>query len=74
MNASLKGLEDGVIFAKGHVLDAAMAAQVSKGKIGRMLPPAEAAALHDFEDFPKLSDCFPVNSLVPQSKPQIQTA
>jgi hypothetical protein len=27
------------------VLDAAMAAQVPKGKIGRMLPPAEAAAL-----------------------------
>jgi hypothetical protein len=47
MNASLKGLEDGVVFAGGHVLDAAMAAQVPKGKIGRMLPPAEAAALLD---------------------------
>jgi hypothetical protein len=46
-NASSKGLEDGVVFAGGHVIDAALAAQLPRAQIGRMLPPAEAAALAD---------------------------
>ena len=43
MQASLKGLEDGVAFAEGHQLDdAASKAMVPAKAIGRMLSIAEA--------------------------------
>jgi hypothetical protein len=43
MQASLKGLEDGVAFAEGHQLgDAASKAMVPANAIGRMLSIAEA--------------------------------